>query len=117
VQERIIRLEGHYTQLADRMSSVEVKMDKVLGILSDQKANQLPPMQTILTTAAVVAALVGSIIGGFFFLVDARVGTAVSTSNAFVSQMTDHGGVWVKFAILEGRLSAIEKAATQPPPK
>jgi hypothetical protein len=113
MQERISRLEGHYEQLSTRMSGMEHKMDKVLNILSDQKAKQLPPIQTILATAAIAAGLVGSLIGGFFFLVDARVGAAVSTSNQFVAQMTDHGGVWVRLATVENRLTTIERDVNQ----
>ena len=113
MQERISRLEGHYEQLSTRMSGMEHKMDKVLNILSDQKAKQLPPIQTILATAAIAAGLVGSLIGGFFFLVDARVGAAVSTSNQFVAQMTDHGGVWVRLSRMEDRLTNVEKDVNQ----
>jgi hypothetical protein len=113
MQERISKLEGHYEQLSTRMSGMENKMDKVLNILSDQKAKQLPPMQTILATAAIAAGLVGSLIGGFFFLVDARVGAAVSSSNQFVAQMTDHGGVWVRMSTIENRLTEIEKDVNQ----
>lgn len=115
MQERISRLEGHYEQLSTCMSGMEAKMDKVLNILSDQRAKQLPPLQTILTTALVVATLVGSCIGGFFFLVDARVGAAVSTSNQFVAQMTDHGGVWVRLSRIEDRLTEIDQAAKRKP--
>lgn len=113
MQERISRLEGHYEQLSLRMGGMEQKMDKVLNILSDTRAKQLPPLQTILTTAAIVAGLVGSCIGGFFFLVDARVGAAVSTTNQFVAQMTDKGGVWVRLAETEHRLTAVEKDLNQ----
>jgi hypothetical protein len=113
MQERISRLEGHYEQLSTRMSGMEHKMDKVLSILSDQRAKQLPPMQTILTTAAIVAGLLGSGIGGFFFLVDARVGSAVATSNQFVSQMTEHGGIWVRMNTIENRLMTLEKDVNQ----
>jgi len=113
MQERILRLEGHYEQLSSRMSGMEQKMDKVLNILSDQRAKQLPPMQTILTTAAIVTGLVGSCIGGFFFLVDARVGSAVATSNQFVAQMTDRGGVWVRLTGIEHRLTDVEKDVGQ----
>jgi len=109
MQERIIQLEGHYDELSRRMTGVESKMDQVISILSDQKAKQLPPITTVLATAALTAGLITSIIGGFFFLVDARVGAAVQSSNNFVAQMTDRGGIWVDLAQIKQRLVDLEQ--------
>jgi hypothetical protein len=109
MQERISRLEGHYESLSSRMGGMEQKMDRVLNILSEQRAKQLPPLQTILTTAAVSMGIVSSAIAGFFWLVDARVGSAVANSNTLVQQLTDKGGIWVWKTTVEDRLTAIEK--------
>lgn len=116
VHERISRLEGNYESLSTRLNGVEFKMDKVLDILSQQKAKQLPPIQTILTTAAISMGLISSLLGGFFWLVDARVGSAVADSNKFLNQMTERGGVWVtlskiddQFMRVNERLGSLEK--------
>jgi hypothetical protein len=109
VHERISRLEGNYETLATRIGGVEAKMDRMLDILSQQKAKQLPPIQTILTTAAISMGLISSLLGGFFWLVDARVGSAVADSNKFLSQMTEKGGVWVTLSRMDDRLNALEK--------
>jgi hypothetical protein len=109
VHERISRLEGHYESLATRIGGVESKMDKVIDILSQQRAKQLPPIQTILTTAAISMGIISTLLGGFFWLVDARVGSAVANSDKFVSQMTDRGGIWVTLSRTENRIDALEK--------
>lgn len=109
MHERISRLEGNYETLASRIGGVEVKMDRMLDILSQQKAKQLPPIQTILTTAAISMGLISSLLGGFFWLVDARVGSAVADSNKFMNQMTDKGGIWVTLSRMEDRLNGLEK--------
>ena len=109
VHERISRLEGHYESLTTRLGGVENKMDKVLDILSQQRAKQLPPIQTILTTAAISMGLISSLLGGFFWLVDARVGSAVADSNRFMKDMTEKGGVWVTLSRMDDRLNALEK--------
>ena len=109
VHERISRLEGHYESLTTRLGGVENKMDKVLDILSQQRAKQLPPIQTILTTAAISMGLISSLLGGFFWLVDARVGSAVADSNKFMKEMTEKGGVWVTLSRMDDRLNALEK--------
>ena len=109
VHERISRLEDHYELLTNRLGGVENKMDKVLDILGQQRAKQLPPIQTILTTAAISMGIVSTLLGGFFWLVDARVGSAVANSDKFVNQMTDRGGIWVTLSRMEDRLNGLEK--------
>jgi hypothetical protein len=53
--------------------------------------------------------IVSTLLGGFFWLVDARVGSAVANSDKFVNQMTDKGGIWVTLSRMEDRLNGLEK--------
>jgi hypothetical protein len=104
MEERVGRLEGHYQALSERMGGLESKTEKILSLLSEHRAKELPPLQTILTTAAIVMALIGSAGTFFFWLVDTRVGSAVSDTNKFVNQMTDRGGIFVKLSDIDHRI-------------
>lgn len=112
MHERISRLEGHYESLEGRIIGVETKIDKIVNILSEQTAHRPPSIQTVLTIAAVLTGMMGAGVGGFFFLVDHRVGAAVAESNRFVQQMTDKGGIWVDIEKIKSRLASIEANQT-----
>lgn len=104
MEERVGRLEGHYQALSERMGGLENKTEKILSILSEHRAKELPPLPTILTTAAIAMTITGSLVTGFFWLVDARVGSAVSESNKFVGQMTERGGIYVRLSDIDHKI-------------
>jgi hypothetical protein len=110
MEERVGRLEGHYQALSERMGGLETKTEKILTLLSETKAKELPPLMTILTTAAIVMGLIGTAGTFFFWLVDTRVGSAVSDANKFVNQMTDRGGIFVRLSEIDHRIELQQRA-------
>lgn len=110
MEERVGRLEGHYQALSERMGGLETKTEKILTLLSETKAKELPPLQTILTTAAIVMGLIGTAGTFFFWLVDTRVGSAVSDANKFVNQMTDRGGIFVRLSEIDHKIELQQRA-------
>ena len=96
MQERVSKLEGHYEALSGRMTTLEGKTDQIIRMLSENKARELPPIQTILTTIALAIALFGSAVTGMYYIIDGRVGSAVAKSDKFTEVMTANGGIFVK---------------------
>jgi hypothetical protein len=95
MEQRIIRLEEHYSALGEKISGLENKMDRVLDALSEHQARELPPIQTILSTIAISVAILTAVIGALYWLIDTRVGYAVAESNKFTHEMTDNGRFYV----------------------
>lgn len=117
MHERVSKLEANHQSVIGRMDAIEhrvgnidVKMDKMLEFMSETKTKQLPPIQTILVTALSSFALISTVIGGLYWLIDTRVGTGVQRANAFVEKLADGpDNIYVTLHDHHSRISAIEK--------
>lgn len=117
MHERVSKLEANHQSVIGRMDAIEhrvgnidVKMDKMLEFMSEAKTKQLPPIQTILVTALSSFALISTVIGGLYWIIDTRVGSGIQRANAFVEKLADGpDNIFVILHDYNHRISAIEK--------
>ena len=108
VENRLARLEGHYETLSKRMDDLDGKTDQIIRILQDHRARELPPLNTILVTSGAVISIIAAAAYTFFWLVDARVGSAIKRADDFVTVLTSNGRYYVFESETRGRLDRLE---------
>lgn len=114
MENRIQRLEQNVDNLSTAVNKISNRMDQIVDVIGNLKtaieSNKPLSYTSILTTAIGTAVIVSMVVGAIFFLVDARVGSATTRANSFVSDMTDKGSLYVQMDRLAYRLERVESA-------
>jgi hypothetical protein len=125
LHERVAELESNHKAVLTRIDGVESKVgalegkiDKVLDFVSDARHKQLPPVQTILVTTLTTMGILSMVLGGFFWLVDARVGSAVKRADALVIELADGpNNLFVRLHDYDLRIAELEHMLRDQPRK
>jgi hypothetical protein len=129
MEKRLTTVEGEIGGLKTSVSALSVKVDGLTGglnsvgsdvktltasldkFISRSEATKPLSYTTILTTVAVTGTVVGMVVGGLFFLIDARVSTAVQESAHFTHEWSAGGRLY----LLERDVELLKRYSKQPP--
>lgn len=132
INDRITRLESdiavigrNQAALEDRMNdvqssmrSMEESLSKSLSRIEERfavdQARRLPPIPTILGTIATTFLIASMTVAGLFFLIDARVSSAVTESAAWTHEWKDGGKLYNSLSDIYHRLEIIEGKKSVP---
>lgn len=114
MEGRVAKLEQQVDGLSIAVNTMSGRIDKMSDALTKLtsmiEGNKPVSYTGMLTTVIATATFVSMVVGAIFFLVDARVGSATTRANTFVSAMEDNGKLYVSMEKLNMRLDRLETA-------
>lgn len=106
VESRLDGMEGSIAALSKNLSDFR---GDVSAFMARQDASKPPSYTTILSTVIATGTAVGMLVAALFFLIDARVSSAVHESTSFTQEWKKDGRLYVTLYDLNQRVTTIEK--------